>query len=74
MIEQDAIESSRFSRSAALVGSGARVGINYLKYYARRALSGETNESSLHEENADEIYKTFSRLKGGPLKLAQMLS
>jgi predicted unusual protein kinase regulating ubiquinone biosynthesis (AarF/ABC1/UbiB family) len=74
MIEQDAMESSRFSRSAALVGSGARVGINYLKYYARRALSGEANESSLHEENADEIYKTFRRLKGGPLKLAQMLS
>lgn len=74
MIEQDAIETTRFSRSAALVGSGARVGINYLRHYARRALSGEANEGALHEENAGEVYKTFSRLKGGPLKLAQMLS
>ncbi|HET9522887.1 MAG TPA: AarF/UbiB family protein [Terrimicrobiaceae bacterium] len=74
MIEQHSIETTRLSRGAALVGSGARVGVNYLKFYARRALSGKTDERALHEENADEVYRTFSRLKGGPLKLAQMLS
>ena len=74
MIEQHSIETTRLSRGAALVGSGARVGVNYLKFYARRALSGKTDERTLHEENADEVYRTFSRLKGGPLKLAQMLS
>ncbi|MGB8464269.1 MAG: AarF/ABC1/UbiB kinase family protein [Terrimicrobiaceae bacterium] len=74
MIEQDSIETTRLSRGKALVGSGAKVGINYLKYYARRALSGEADEQALHEENAGEVFRTFSRLKGGPLKLAQMLS
>ena len=74
MIEQDSIETTRLSRSAALVGSGAKVGINYLKHYARRALSGTADEQALHEENAEEVFRTFSRLKGGPLKLAQMLS
>ena len=74
MIEQDSIKTTRLSRSAALVGSGAKIGINYLKYYARRALSGEVDEQALHEENAEEVFRTFSRLKGGPLKLAQMLS
>ena len=74
MIEQDSIATTRFSRSAALVGSGAKVGVNYLKYYARRVLSLGADEQALHEENAEEVFRTFSRLKGGPLKLAQMLS
>ena len=60
MIEQHSIETTRLSRGAALVGSGARVGVNYLKFYARRALSGKTDERTLHEENADEVYRTFS--------------
>ena len=52
MIEQDSIETTKLLRGKALVGSGAKVGINYLKYYARRALSGEADEQALHEENA----------------------
>jgi len=65
---------------AALGGTGAKVGINYLKYYGKRALavgsdsSLETHVRELNEENASTIYDTFSKLKGGPLKLAQMLS
>jgi len=65
---------------AALGGTGAKVGINYLKYYGRRALARGSDSSSkkharqLDEENASTIYDTFSKLKGGPLKLAQMLS
>jgi hypothetical protein len=57
MIEQHSIETTRLSRGAALVGSGARVGVNYLKFYARRALSEKTDERALHEENADEVYR-----------------
>ncbi len=65
---------------AALGGTGAKVGINYLKYYGRRALAGGSDSSlerhsrELDEENASAIYNAFSKLKGGPLKLAQMLS
>ncbi|MFY8215933.1 MAG: ABC1 kinase family protein [Chthoniobacterales bacterium] len=71
---QQSIRSSPFSRSAALATTGAAVGINYLKYYGRRAMGGTDGTSALHEENAKAVYRTFSELKGGPLKLAQMLS
>jgi len=65
---------------AALAGAGASVGMNYLKYYGQRAVTSQTPDSSaaarlaLDEANATRIYETFSQLKGGPLKLAQMLS
>ena len=65
---------------AALGGTGAKVGINYLKYYGKRAMAGgaassrETHALERDEKNASAIYDTFSKLKGGPLKLAQMLS
>lgn len=72
MTSQDSIRSTPVTRMASLAGTGAKVGINYLKHYGRRALGG--GGDTLHEENAVAIYKTFSELKGGPLKLAQMLS
>ena len=59
---------------AALVGAGARVGMNYLKHYGRQALSGRADSDALQERNASEVFRAFSELKGGPLKLAQMLS
>jgi predicted unusual protein kinase regulating ubiquinone biosynthesis (AarF/ABC1/UbiB family) len=77
---QESIRSTPISRMAALGGTGAKVGINYLKYYGKRALAGgsdssqETHARELDEENASAIYDTFSKLKGGPLKLAQMVS
>ena len=77
---QDSIRSTPLSRMAALAGAGASVGMNYLKYYGKRAVSSQNPESSaaartaLDEANASRIYGTFSQLKGGPLKLAQMLS
>jgi predicted unusual protein kinase regulating ubiquinone biosynthesis (AarF/ABC1/UbiB family) len=77
---QESIRSTPVSRMAALAGAGASVGLNYLKYYGKRAVSSSTPESNaaareaLDEANATRIYQTFSQLKGGPLKLAQMLS
>ena len=71
---QREIASTRLTRMAALAGTGAKVGVNYLKYYGRRTLTGETDKESLHAANAAQVYKTFSQLKGGPLKIAQMLS
>jgi predicted unusual protein kinase regulating ubiquinone biosynthesis (AarF/ABC1/UbiB family) len=58
----------------SLAGTGARVGLNYLKHYGRRMVAAVADGAALHEENAEVIYRTFSELKGGPLKLAQMLS
>ena len=59
---------------AALASSGAKVGVNYLKHYGKRAVGGESDTADLHSRNASEVYDTFSKLKGGPLKVAQMLS
>ncbi len=74
MSQQDSIETTRLSRMAALAGTGVRVGVNYLKHYGRRAVGAESDAATLQEDNASAVYETFSRLKGGPLKLAQMLS
>lgn len=78
--DQETIRSGAVSRMAALGGAGARVGVNYLKHYGR-AMVGTKDEArrrrlreELDERNAEAVFETFSKLKGGPLKLAQMLS
>jgi predicted unusual protein kinase regulating ubiquinone biosynthesis (AarF/ABC1/UbiB family) len=75
---QDRIRSTPLGRMAELAGAGARVGLNYLKFYGQRAVSPESAASGLRKDlddvNARAVYETFSKLKGGPLKLAQMLS
>lgn len=48
--------------------------MNYLKHYGRQAISGQADSDALQERNASEVFRAFSELKGGPLKLAQMLS
>ena len=78
--DQESIRSGAVGRMAALGGAGARVGVNYLKHYGRAMVSGKDEQSrrklraELDEKNAETVYETFSNLKGGPLKLAQMLS
>ncbi|MDZ4743814.1 MAG: AarF/UbiB family protein [Verrucomicrobiota bacterium] len=74
MKSQDSIRSSKVSRIAALAGTGAKVGMNYLKHYGKKAITGKADREELNRNNAKDIYQTFSHLKGGPLKVAQMLS
>ena len=74
MNEQESIETTRLSRVAAMAGTGVRVGVNYLKHYGKRAVGVASDESALQTDNATAVFDTFSRLKGGPLKLAQLLS
>ncbi len=74
MKSQDHIPQTSLGRMAALAGAGAQVGVNYLKHYGKRAVGAASTENELHEANAATVYKTFSELKGGPLKVAQMLS
>ena len=78
--DQDTIREGAIGRMAALGGAGARLGVNYLKHYGRSMVGAKDagNRRKLREElderNAETVYETFSKLKGGPLKLAQMLS
>ncbi len=78
--DQESIRSGAVGRMAALGSAGARVGVNYLKHYGRSMVGAKDPESrrklreDLDQKNAETVYETFSKLKGGPLKLAQMLS
>ena len=51
-----------------------KVGVNYLRYKGTKVLTGRDEKEKFHERTAADTYKTFSKLKGGPLKLAQILS
>lgn len=74
MESQNSVVSSKFGRAAKLVGTGAKIGGNYLKYYAKKAVTGSEDKDSLHNDNAHDIYESLSNLKGSALKVAQMLS
>ncbi|MCC5923213.1 MAG: AarF/ABC1/UbiB kinase family protein [Crocinitomicaceae bacterium] len=68
------IPTSKVKRAAKIVGTGAKVGGNYLKYYTKKAFNPSLTKEELHEDNASDIYETLSELKGSALKVAQMMS
>lgn len=72
--EQTSIPKGKIGRAASLAGAGARIGGNYLRYKAKGLVTGREDRESLHRANARDTYGVLSRLKGGPLKVAQMLS
>ncbi|MEZ4803465.1 MAG: AarF/UbiB family protein [Gelidibacter sp.] len=71
----DKIPVSKISRATKLVSTGAKVGVNYLKYYGDKLTKSEIEaRERLNENNADDIYDSLKQLKGSALKVAQMLS
>ena len=69
------IPISKIQRATKLVTTGAKVGVNYLKYYGNKITeSEETAREKLNQDNAEDIYDSLKDLKGSPLKVAQMLS
>jgi predicted unusual protein kinase regulating ubiquinone biosynthesis (AarF/ABC1/UbiB family) len=74
MKEQDKIPVSKVKRAAKLVSTGAKIGGNYVKYYAKKVVGNEHAKQDLIEDNAEDIYKSLSELKGGALKMAQIIS
>ena len=74
MKEQSRIPTSKVQRASRFVRTGAKVGGNYVKYYAKRAMNSKHTRESLHMENAEDIYEGLSELKGSALKVLQMMS
>jgi predicted unusual protein kinase regulating ubiquinone biosynthesis (AarF/ABC1/UbiB family) len=74
MKEQESIPTSKVQRAGKFIGTGAKIGANYLKHYGKQLVTGDTNKDDLHQNNARDIYKSLSELKGSALKVAQMLS
>lgn len=71
----DKIPTSKIERAAQLVKTGAKVGGNYLKYYASRiSKTKEQASEELNKDNAEDIYEGLKTLKGSALKVAQMMS
>jgi predicted unusual protein kinase regulating ubiquinone biosynthesis (AarF/ABC1/UbiB family) len=69
------IPISKIQRASKLVTTGAKVGVNYLKYYGNKITESEEKaREKLNRDNAEDIYDSLKDLKGSPLKVAQMLS
>ncbi len=73
MKEQHKIPVSKVQRAAKFVGTGAKMGGNYLKYYAKKMVDSDTDRAELDEDNARDVYDALSQLKGSALKVAQMM-
>ena len=74
MKEHKNIPTGKVKRASKFLKTGARVGSNYVRHYARKVFDENTDHSLLHEDNAKDIYESLSHLKGGALKVAQMMS
>lgn len=80
MKEQTSIPKHKLSRAASLIGAGAQIGLNYARFNVEKSLSGKdataVAKAKLRRDsaNAEVTFDAFSRLKGSPLKMAQMLS
>lgn len=74
MKEQKSIPVSKTERSAKFVKTGIQIGGNYIKHYSKKLFNPDLNRDQLNEDNATDIYKSLSELKGSALKIAQMLS
>lgn len=71
----DKIPTGKVERASNLIKAGAKVGLNYLKYYGDKLTKDEAEAKEiLNKNNAEDIYDSLKELKGSALKVAQMLS
>lgn len=74
MKEFDHIPITKVQRASKFITTGAKIGTNYLKHYGKKLILSDVSREELHLDNANDIYNSLSELKGGALKVAQMLS
>ena len=71
----DRIPTSKLQRASKIVSTGAKVGVNYMKYYGQKiSMTHAEAKENLNKNNAEDIYGGLKQLKGSALKVAQMLS
>jgi len=71
----DSIPVTKIQRATQLVQTGAKIGVNYIKYYGDKIVNPDQEaKDRLDASNAEDIYDGLKRLKGSALKVAQMLS
>ncbi|HHG83912.1 MAG TPA: AarF/ABC1/UbiB kinase family protein, partial [Bacteroidetes bacterium] len=74
MKEQKKIPTGKVQRASRMVRTGAKVGRNYVRHYTKKIFNKDLDRAALDAKNAEDIYDELSQLKGGALKVAQMLS
>ncbi len=69
------IPTGKIQRATKILTTGAKVGVNYAKYYGNKLVTTEAiAKEKLNQQNASDIYDGLKNLKGSALKVAQMLS
>jgi predicted unusual protein kinase regulating ubiquinone biosynthesis (AarF/ABC1/UbiB family) len=71
---QESIATGKVQRSMKILSTGVRVGANYVKHYAGKAIGQPIDKENLDKANAQTIFQSLNELKGSALKVAQMLS
>ncbi len=67
--------SSKFQRGRIIAKTGLKVGTNYAQRYLKKRITGkEKSAKEFHSENAREVFKEFTKLRGTALKIAQGMS
>ena len=71
----DHIPTSKIQRASKLIQTGAKIGVNYVKFYGNKLVQSEEEaKEKLNHSNAEDIYNGLKTMKGSALKVAQMLS
>jgi len=73
-MSQDKLPTFKIECAFRFFKTGVKVGANYLKYYGKKAIGRESDQATLDEANATDIFEGFAELCGSALKVAQMLS
>ncbi|MFT4568908.1 MAG: putative unusual protein kinase regulating ubiquinone biosynthesis (AarF/ABC1/UbiB family) [Saprospiraceae bacterium] len=68
------IPTSKLKRAGKILKTGLKVGKNYAAYYGEKLIHPELTTEKLEKNNASDIMESLQELKGGGLKVAQMLS
>lgn len=68
--------SSKLERGTIIAKTGIKVGKNYAQRYLKNKISGkkDDNDGQFHSDNAKEVFKEFTKLRGTALKIAQGMS
>lgn len=72
--EYDSIPTSKVQRAMKVLGTGVKVGGNYLSHYSKSLVSENVSKEALHEKNAETVFQALGEMKGSALKMAQLLS
>lgn len=72
--EYNSIPTSKVQRAMKVLGTGVKVGGNYIAHYSKNMIKEQTSKDALHEKNAETVFQALGEMKGSALKMAQLLS